>query len=148
MVVLLATGAVPAAVAALLAAGALVLLDVITIDHAFRAVSWTTVVLVGGMIPLSLAMQQTGAAETARHRPHRRRRRLELLRVLLVGLFLLTAVLGQLISNTATALIVIPIAVSAARRARRVTAPGADGRERRRHRGAAHPGGHARPTSW
>ena len=34
--------------------------------------------------------------------------------MLLIGLFLLTAVLGQLISNTATALIVIPIAVSAA----------------------------------
>jgi len=33
---------------------------------------------------------------------------------LLAGLFLLTAVLGQLISNTATALIVIPIAVSSA----------------------------------
>jgi di/tricarboxylate transporter len=33
---------------------------------------------------------------------------------LLAGLFLLTAVLGQLISNTATALIVIPIAVAAA----------------------------------
>jgi di/tricarboxylate transporter len=32
----------------------------------------------------------------------------------LAGLFVLTAVLGQLISNTATALIVIPIAVSAA----------------------------------
>ena len=63
MVVLLATGAVPAAVAALLAAGALVVLKVITVNHAFRAVSWTTVVLVGGMLPLSLAMQQTGAAE-------------------------------------------------------------------------------------
>ena len=113
MVVLLATGAVPAAVAALLAAGALVVLKVITINHAFRAVSWTTVVLVGGMLPLSLAMQQTGAAE-------------DLATgltdaigdsgstMLLIGLFLLTAVLGQLISNTATALIVIPIAVSAA----------------------------------
>jgi di/tricarboxylate transporter len=33
---------------------------------------------------------------------------------LLLGLFLLTAVLGQLISNMATALIVIPIALSAA----------------------------------
>jgi len=33
---------------------------------------------------------------------------------LLIGIFVLTAVLGQLISNTATALIVIPIAVSAA----------------------------------
>ena len=34
--------------------------------------------------------------------------------LLLVGLFLLTVMLGQMISNTATALIVIPIAVSAA----------------------------------
>ena len=34
--------------------------------------------------------------------------------VLLIGLFILTAVLGQLISNMATALIVFPIAVSAA----------------------------------
>jgi di/tricarboxylate transporter len=33
---------------------------------------------------------------------------------LLAGLFLLTAILGQLISNTATALIVIPIGVAAA----------------------------------
>ena len=113
MVVLLATGAVPPAVAALLAAGALILLHVVSIDEAFRSISWTTVVLVGGMIPLSLAMQQTGAAEklatgltdlvgdSSSY-------------ALLAGLFVLTAVLGQLISNTATALIVIPIAVSSA----------------------------------
>jgi di/tricarboxylate transporter len=113
MVVLLATGAVPPAVAALLAAGALILLHVVSIDEAFRSISWTTVVLVGGMIPLSLAMQETGAAEklatgltdlvgdSSSY-------------ALLAGLFVLTAVLGQLISNTATALIVIPIAVSSA----------------------------------
>jgi len=35
---------------------------------------------------------------------------------LLAGLFVLTAVMGQLISNTATALIVIPIGVAAAER--------------------------------
>ena len=113
MVVLLATGAVPPAVAALLAAGALVLLGVVSMEQAFRSVSWTTVVLVGGMIPLSLAMQETGAAEKLAT---------GLTDVvgdsssyaLLAGLFVLTAVLGQLISNTATALIVIPIAVSSA----------------------------------
>ena len=36
---------------------------------------------------------------------------------LLLGLFVLTAVLGQLISNMATALIVIPIALVGGRRA-------------------------------
>ena len=59
MVVLLATGAVPPAVAGLLAAGAIVLRGVLTIDQAYRGISWTTVILVGGMIPLSTAMTQT-----------------------------------------------------------------------------------------
>jgi di/tricarboxylate transporter len=65
------------------------------------------------MIPLSTAVTQSGAADDIA----------EVLidvvgdagpRVLLVGLFLLTALFGQLISNMATALIVIPIAVTAA----------------------------------
>jgi di/tricarboxylate transporter len=114
MVVLLATGAVPPAVAGLLAAGAIVVGRVLTIEQAYRGISWTTVVLVGGMIPLSTAMIETGAAA----------RLADLIadavgdagpRALLLGLFLLTVVLGQLISNTATALIVIPIAVETAR---------------------------------
>jgi di/tricarboxylate transporter len=113
MVVLLATGAVPPAVAGLLAAGALVLLRVLTIDQAYRGISWTTVILVGGMIPLSTAMTMSGAAGKLAD---------GLVDViggaggyaLLLGLFLLTAALGQLISNTAPALIVIPVSVSAA----------------------------------
>jgi di/tricarboxylate transporter len=113
MIVLLVTGAVPAAVAGLLAASAIVLLGLLSADQAFRSVSWTTVVLVGGMISLSTAMVETGAAQdladqlvslVADAGPH----------ALLLALFLLTATLGQLISNMATALIVIPIALSAA----------------------------------
>jgi di/tricarboxylate transporter len=113
MVVLLATGAVPPAVAGLLAAIALVLTRVLSIDAAYKSVSWTTVVLVAGMIPLSTAMTETGAAAKLAE---------TLVDIvgnsssyaLLLGLFVLTAVLGQLISNMATALIVFPVAVSAA----------------------------------
>ena len=113
MVVLLATGAVPPAVAGLLAACALVLLGVLTPEHAYRGVSWTTVVLVGGMISLSTAMTVTGAAETLADKL------VDLVgdagaHALLLGIVLLTVCLGQLISNMATALIMIPIAVSAA----------------------------------
>jgi di/tricarboxylate transporter len=113
MVALLATGAVPPAAASLFAAGALVVTRVVTLEQAYRSISWTTVVLVAGMIPLSTAMTSSGAAEQLADRlvdivgdagPY----------PLLIGIFVLTAVLGQLISNTATALIVIPIAVSAA----------------------------------
>jgi di/tricarboxylate transporter len=113
MVVMLATGLVPAAVAALLAACALILLGVLTPSRAYRAISWSTIVLIGGMIPLSHALQATGAAEIIAQ---------SLVRVvgesgpyaLLIGLVVLTAVLGQMISNTATVLVVIPIALSAA----------------------------------
>ncbi|GIF99382.1 SLC13 family permease [Catellatospora citrea] len=113
MVLLLATGIVPAAVAGVLAAGAMVVLRVVTVAQAYRAVSWTTIVIIGAMIPLSVAIQRSGAAGLVAHAlvaavgdagPY----------ALLLGLFLVTAVLGQLISNTATALIVIPIALSAA----------------------------------
>jgi di/tricarboxylate transporter len=113
MVVLLATGAVPAAVAALSAATAMVVLRVVTAPQAYRAVSWQTIVLIGGLIPLSTAIQQSGAADDIADvlvdlvgdgRPY----------VLMVALFALTATLGQVVSNTATILIVVPIAVSAA----------------------------------
>jgi di/tricarboxylate transporter len=113
MVLLLATGIVPAAVAGLLAAGAVVLLGVLSIDEVYRAVNWTTVILVGAMMPLSTAISETGAAQLLAEGL------IHLVgpagpRALLAGLFVLTAVLGQVISNTATALIVIPVSVVAA----------------------------------
>lgn len=60
----LATGAVPPAVAGSLAAGAIVVSGVLTIDQAYRGIAWTTVILVAGMIPLSTAMTESGAAQT------------------------------------------------------------------------------------
>ena len=113
MVFCLATGLVPAAVAGILSCFALVLLRVVTVDQAYRSVDWTTVILVAAMMPLSTAMVQTGAADlmayglvamSAGGSPT----------ILLAGIFILTAILGQLISNTATALIIIPVGVAAA----------------------------------
>lgn len=113
MVILLATGAVPAFVASMGAAITLVLLRVLSAESAYRSISWTTVVLIGAMFAVSQAISDSGAAGKIADAlvqivggagPH----------ALLVALFVLTAVIGQLISNTATALIVIPIAISAA----------------------------------
>ena len=64
MVILLVAGLVPPAVAGLLAAGAIVLSGVLTVDQAYRGVGWTTVILVGGMLSLSAAMVSSGAAQT------------------------------------------------------------------------------------
>jgi Na+/H+ antiporter NhaD/arsenite permease-like protein len=110
MVVLL----VPPAVAGLLAAGAIVVSGVLTIERAHRGVPGRRSSSSPDVrIPLSTAMTDTGAAQKIADAiadavggigPH----------ALLLGLVLLTFVLGQLISNMATTLIPIPISISAA----------------------------------
>ena len=75
------------------------------------------------MIPLSTAMTADRRRGPGGRRARRRRRATLGPYALLAGLFVVTAVLGQLISNMATALIVIPIAVAAARRPRRLAQP-------------------------
>jgi di/tricarboxylate transporter len=113
MILALATGIVPAAIAGVTAAVAMVLFGILSVDQAYKSINWTTVILVGAMTPLSAAMNETGAAQLMADKlisivgdagP----------RALLAGLFVLTAILGQLVSNTATALIIMPIAVAAA----------------------------------
>jgi di/tricarboxylate transporter len=110
MVFLLATGLVPPAVAGLIAAGIVLISGVLTVDGVYKAINWTTVILVGALTPLSIAMQQTGAANMLAEKlvnvvgdagPY----------ALLAGLFMFSAVMSQVISNTATSLIVIPISV-------------------------------------
>ncbi|MGO4674448.1 SLC13 family permease [Bosea sp. 2YAB26] len=113
LVVLLATGIVPPAVAGLVSACLLILTGIVTVEQSYRAINWTTVILVGAMMPLSTAMVQSGAAQlvanylvalTGDAGPI----------VFLAGLFVLTASLGQIMSNTATTMLVIPIAMAAA----------------------------------
>ncbi len=113
MVLLLASGLVPAAVAGLLAVGAIILLKVLSVPQAYRGIAWTTVVLVAAMIPVSTAMQVSGAAGEVAERL------VDIVggggsSLLLFGVFVICVVFGAMISNTATALIVIPIALSAA----------------------------------
>jgi len=112
-VAVLAVGLMPAAAAGLLAAMALVLLRVLDAERAYRAVSWTTVILIAGLIPVSEAIRTTGAADdiagilvdvVGGSSPY----------LLLAGLFVIAAVFSVAVSNTATALILIPIALSAA----------------------------------
>jgi di/tricarboxylate transporter len=113
MVLMLASGVIPPAVTALLAAGAMILLRVVTMERAYRGISWTTVFLVAGMFPMSTAISKSGAGEliataivatVGAFGPT----------ALVAGLFFITVAFGQLISNTATALVMIPIGVSAA----------------------------------
>jgi di/tricarboxylate transporter len=113
MIAVLTLGLVPPAIAGLAAAAAMVLFRVVDAEQALRSVSWQTVVLIGGLIPMSAAIQSSGAADLVAgsiigavgvDNPY----------LLLAVLFALTAVFSQVISNAATTLIVIPIAVASA----------------------------------
>ena len=113
LVLILATGAVPRAIAGLTVACVLVGAGVLKIEEAYGAINWTALILIASLIPLSTAMYQTGAAQmmaaglvdlVGNASPY----------ALLAALFILTAMLCQLISSTASALILIPVAISAA----------------------------------
>jgi len=113
MIVLLTSGLTPAVIACLGAAMAMILSRVVTVEQAHKSMNWNTIILVGAMIPLSTAITQTGLADRIGNSlvdalgggsPY----------ILITGIFVVTVLLGQMISNTATALIMIPICISVA----------------------------------
>jgi di/tricarboxylate transporter len=55
-------GWVPIAIAAVAGATLMVLTGCLTMDDAYRAISWRSIFLIAGMLPLGIAMDQTGAA--------------------------------------------------------------------------------------
>lgn len=113
MVAVLASGLAAPAVAALLAAGAMVMTRVVRLERAYRAIPWQTLILIAGLIPLSTAISSSGAAD-AIARPIVDAVGTGSPTLVLAALFVLTAVLGQFISNVATVLIIVPVALSTA----------------------------------
>lgn len=108
MVLLLASGYVAPAVAGLLAVCALVLTGVMSASEAYRSVSWQTVVLIGGLMSLSVAIRVSGAADIVARVVLRLAGSGGTVEILAV-VFVVTAALGQVISNTATALVMLPV---------------------------------------
>jgi di/tricarboxylate transporter len=113
MVVVMAFGLIPNSAAALLAALAMVAGGCVKLDSIYRIVSWKTVVLIAGMLPLATALSKTGATDLMAK---------ELVAALgslgpiamLVVVFVVTALIGLFVSNSATAVLIGPIAIDAA----------------------------------
>lgn len=113
MITLMVTGWVPNVIAALIACLLMGATRCITLDSAYRSIQWPTLILIVGMIPFSTALQKTGGVELAvsgllhlfgAAEP----------RILLAALFALTSIIGLFVSNTATAVLMAPIALSTA----------------------------------
>lgn len=106
-------GWVPLSTAFLAAAVLSVLARCITIEQARDAIDLRMLILIGGMTAFGTAMEKTGAAQFVAHEIVGLLAPLGTIAVL-AGFFLVTILLTQPMSNAAAALVVLPVAMSAA----------------------------------
>ena len=108
-----ALGWLPIVASALLGCIALVALRVLMPEEAYAAIDWRVIMLLAGVIPLGIAMQKSGLAGVLAGGV------VDVIGpfgplAVLAGLYLVTAVLTELMSNNATAVLLTPIAFSTA----------------------------------
>lgn len=110
---LMVSGLIPNVQAALIGCLLMGALGCVNLVSAYRSIDWKTLVLIVGMLPFSIALQRTGGVDLAA----------DGLRALTAGagdravlatLFAITALLGMFISNTATAVLMAPVALAVA----------------------------------
>ena len=83
------------------------------VEAAYKTINWESVVLIAAMLPMALALEKTGASawvsemlvgKLGGYNPY----------ILLASIYFTTSLLTMFISNTATAILIAPIAMSAA----------------------------------
>ena len=113
LVILLSFNLVPAPIATVLCAGLMLVTGVLTVPQFYKGIDWNTCILIGAMIAPATAMTKTGAAvligdyvvnALGGFGPH----------AVLAGIFVVTAVISQFISNTSSALVMMPIGLATA----------------------------------
>lgn len=114
VVLAMITGVLPNVHAVLIGCLLMGLFGILTMKSAYQSVSWKSLVLIVGMLPFSLALQRTGGIDLAAEgilgvigegSP----------RLALAVIFGVTAILGLFISNTATAVLMAPVAFAIAK---------------------------------
>lgn len=103
----------PISVAALGGAAAMILLGILTPEQAYEHVEWRTIVLVGGMYPLGLAMEESGAAGLISELVAGSLGQLGPL-VTMLGIFTVALLLTQTLHGAAVAIIMTPVAIDTA----------------------------------
>jgi di/tricarboxylate transporter len=91
----------------------MVLSGTLTMEEAYRSIDWKSVFLIAGMLPLGLAMQSTGTAQLLADQIVALVGDWGPLAVMM-GIYSVTALLTEVISNAAAAVLVVPIAIDAA----------------------------------
>ena len=92
----------------------MVLTGVLNMDEAYQSIEWKSVFLIAGMLPMGIAMQNSGTAL------YLAQKIVELVGdwgtvAVMMGIFLMTALITEVMSNAAATVLVTPIAIDAAR---------------------------------
>jgi di/tricarboxylate transporter len=114
MLILMVTNLIPITTASMLAALLMILGGCLTIDEAYEAIDWKSIILIAGMIPMSIALEKVGLVDVVSQGLIGGLGQIGPTMVL-AGLFLLTSIFTQVLSNTTTTVLIAPIALSAAR---------------------------------
>ncbi|MGV1399297.1 SLC13 family permease [Klebsiella pneumoniae] len=114
MVALMLTDEIPNPIAAIIACLLMGKFRCINAESAYKAIHWPSIILIVGMMPFALALQKTGGGDlvvkglmdvAGGEGPY----------LMLGCLFVMCAAIGLFISNTATAVLMAPIALAAAK---------------------------------
>jgi len=114
MVALMLTDEIPNPIAAIIACLLMGKFRCINAESAYKAIHWPSIILIVGMMPFAHALQKTGGVDLVvkglmevggGQGPY----------LMLVCLFVMCATIGLFISNTATAVLMAPIALAAAK---------------------------------
>lgn len=114
MVALMLTDEIPNPIAAIIACLLMGKFRCINAESAYKAIHWPSIILIVGMMPFALALQKTGVVDlvvkglmdvAGGEGPY----------LMLGCLFVMCAAIGLFISNTATAVLMAPIALAAAK---------------------------------
>lgn len=114
MVALILTDEIPNPIAAIIACLLMGKFRCINAESAYKAIHWPSIILIVGMMPFALALQKTGGVDlvvkglmdvAGGEGPY----------LMLGCLFVMCAAIGLFISNTATAVLMAPIALAAAK---------------------------------
>jgi di/tricarboxylate transporter len=113
MLLVVTTGWLHISIAAVTAAIAMVLTGVLSMDEAYRSIQWRSIFLIAGMLPLGIAMESTGTALFLAN---------QIVKItgqwgnigVLMGIYVLTLLITQPMSNAAATVLIVPIAISVA----------------------------------
>ena len=113
VVVISAIGWAPIAITALIGAVAMTVAGCLNADEVYDAIDWRIIILLAGLLPLGVAMSQSGAAEFIVANSLGLVSHLGPLAVL-AALYFMALALTEFMSNAATAVILTPIGMSTA----------------------------------